>query len=555
MAIRHDFVHILGPDLSVCIHGLGRRSAAIYFHHTLAYIQSTGPKKGNVFTGLTSSIVLSLRGCHIKKTEREEEREREQCMLWCFHTSASFPLLLLLSKMQVISRQRLLWIYFLLLTFLQLWGRLSSSSSTSSPTLPAPSLGIYFRSEASVVLTCKVPQGYNGVLFMLYRVTDKVDSHELQSGAEEVHFTVEVKEDHFVELYCCLYKDNDGLFSAFSPYLRLEHQKAVPTQSPPLFPPPVLSVVPSTGVVKCGDMLSFTCSVPTPIPQSQSQSGVTNTPVTFHLLRTAEQTGAASVLLQPQASLVSGPERPSGVFTVGPVRGGDDGEYTCMYQITNKRQLVNSTVSNVIQVTVKDMLPPPTLVLHQQTDVWHLLCVGSPSYPGAVFSLCLADSEHPIDTVHAKIIHHQASFPVPVQDPAEVLYQCQYSVLLGKKWSRSEPSQPLAVTRERSPPPSSGLPGVDWPLVLGCFSAVVLVLCSVALAVIVTHRKVKAAAEKKKNRQDAQFWTQVHAKDHVVDLTLRRSNFNSQEWPRGETEMASRSPLWNTHSTFTTPIH
>lgn len=31
--------------------------------------------------------------------------------------------------------------------------------------------------------------------------------------------------------------------------------------------------------------------------------------------------------------------------------------------------------------------------------------------------------------------------------------------------------------------------GVDWPLVLGSFSAVVLFLCSVVLVVVVAHRK------------------------------------------------------------------
>ncbi|XP_068448211.1 uncharacterized protein [Clinocottus analis] len=71
------------------------------------------------------------------------------------------------------------------------------------------------------------------------------------------------------------------------------------------------------------------------------------------------------------------------------------------------------------------------------------------------------------------------------------------------------------------------------------------------------HRKVKAAAEEKKKRQEAQFWTQVHAKDHVVDLTLRHTSFTSQEWagPDTPTDTASRSPLWNSHSTFTTPVH
>lgn len=36
---------------------------------------------------------------------------------------------------------------------------------------------------------------------------------------------------------------------------------------------------------------------------------------------------------------------------------------------------------------------------------------------------------------------------------------------------------------------SADLSGVDWPLVLGSFSAVVLFICSVALVVVVAHRK------------------------------------------------------------------
>ncbi|XP_045903900.1 uncharacterized protein LOC123970076 [Micropterus dolomieu] len=328
--------------------------------------------------------------------------------------------------MQVVSGGKLLWIYTLLFTSRQLWGRLSAS--TSSPTLLAPELDIYLRSKDSVVLVCRTPEGHRGVLFMLYRLREKVDSQELQSGGEEVRFTVRIEEGER-ELFCCLYKHQDGRYSAFSPYLQLEPQKHA--------------------------------------------------------------------------------------------------------------------------------LPVPTLVLQQQTDVWHLLCTGSPAYPGSVFSLYLADNELPIATHHATLIHHQANFPVPVQDTLVALYQCQYSVLLERKWIHSDRSLPLAVTRGSPPPSSPDLSGVDWPLVLGSFSAVVLFLCSVALVVVVAHRKVKAAAEEKKKRQEAQFWTQVHAKDHVVDLTLRRTSFTSQEWANEEatTETASRSPLWNSLSTFTTPIH
>lgn len=49
-------------------------------------------------------------------------------------------------------------------------------------------------------------------------------SQELPSGAEEVQFTVRVKEEALGEFFCCLYKDRGGRYSAFSPYLQLEHQ-------------------------------------------------------------------------------------------------------------------------------------------------------------------------------------------------------------------------------------------------------------------------------------------------------------------------------------------
>ncbi|XP_035022374.2 uncharacterized protein LOC118115375 isoform X1 [Hippoglossus stenolepis] len=459
--------------------------------------------------------------------------------------------------MQVVSRGRSLWIYTLIFTSLQLClteGQLSTASPCLPP--PPPALDIYVRSKDTVVLTCKVPEGHHGVFFLLYRFREKVDSQDLQSGAGEAQFTLKVKEED-LGLFCCLFRDRRGCYSAFSPYLKLEHQNEdPPTRTIPTFPPPVLSVEPSSGVVKCGDVLSFSCSIPDLPPQSQARLGHTSASVAFLLLRTSESLGSTPVILQPRSGLVSSSEPQAGVFTVGPVKGGEDGEYTCFYQVTRKRRIMNSTVSNVVQVTVTaDVLPLPTLVLHQQTDVWHLLCTGSPAYPGAVFSLYLADNELPVATHHTKVIQHQASFPVPVQDPLVVLYQCQYSVFLGKTWSNSQRSRPLSVIKGVPPPSSPGLSGVDWPMVLGSFSAVVLFLCSVVLVVVVAHRKVKAAAEKKKTREEAQFWTRVHAKDHVVDLTLRRSSFTSQECINGDTATASRSPLWNSLSTFTSPTH
>ncbi|XP_063740869.1 uncharacterized protein LOC134865297 isoform X2 [Eleginops maclovinus] len=396
--------------------------------------------------------------------------------------------------MQAVSGGQSLWIYTLLFTFLQLWGRLSAS--TSSPRLPAPTLDIYSRSKGSVVLVCRAPDGHRGVKFMLFRISEEVDSQDLEFGTEEVHFTV--KENNSVQLFCCIYKEQESPFSAFSPYLQLEKTRDKP--SPRSIPSPVLSVNPSTGQVKHGDMLSFSCSVPVQ-PQSQSQVSLGKRPITFLLLRATKQTGVIYVTNQPQASLVSNPDPQPGVFTVGPVMGGEEGEYTCLYQVTIRRELVNSTVSNTVPISITGALPIPTLVLEQQGAVWHLLCTGSAAYPGAVFSLYLADNEFPIDTHQATLIHHQATFPVPVQETPVAFYQCQYNVLLAGKWSNSERSLPLAVTRGIPPLSSTDFSAVDWPLVLGSFSAVVLFLCSVVLVVVVARRKIKAAAEEKKKRQ------------------------------------------------------
>ncbi|XP_068178099.1 uncharacterized protein [Antennarius striatus] len=303
--------------------------------------------------------------------------------------------------MQVVRRS--LWIYIFLFTLH--WGQIPASAS--SLTLPAPELDIYLRSEDLVGLVCRAPEGHHGVEFMLYQNRTKVDSQELQSGAGEARFTVRVKKSVQLEPFCCLYKNQEGYYSAFSPYFQLEHQTdAAPSPSTPFLLPPVLSVQPAADAVKRGDVLSFSCSLPSLLDQSEPQSSYSNKPVNYLLLWTATSaTGVTSIVLQPQASQIANPEPQPGVFTVGPVKDGEEGEYTCLYQITKNRSLFNSTVSNSIQITITGALPVPTLVFQRQTEVWHLLCTGSPAYPGAVFSLYLTDNEFPVATHHA--IHHQ----------------------------------------------------------------------------------------------------------------------------------------------------
>lgn len=350
-----------------------------------------------------------------------------------------------------------------------------------------------------------------------------------------------------------MYETEEGSFSAVSPYLQVDRQRDADPTRPisPHLKSPVLSMVPSNGLVKRGDMLFFHCSLPPPLPQYQDNS------VSFMLLRGTASNAKemTSIVPQPQSSQVTIPKSQPGVFNVGPVTGAEQGQYSCLYQINmGGGRLLNSTVSNVVHVTVKDLLPTPTLVLKQQSDVWQLLCRGWPSYPGALFSLYLEDHEHPVTTHRTTVTQHQAVFSVPVQDTPVARYQCDYRVLLEREWSNSERSPALLVSQGSSSTPTTVSSGVDWPLVLGSLSAVVLFLCSMVLITVVLHRKVKAAAEAEKKRVEAQFWTHVHGKDHIVDLTLRRGSFTSQDWTSGHTESGSQYQMRNPVSTFTSPI-
>ncbi|KAM9818770.1 uncharacterized protein LOC133151635 isoform X1 [Syngnathus typhle] len=436
---------------------------------------------------------------------------------------------------------RSLWTQKLLLTSFTLWTTLWVSTSARSP--PAPELGIRSWSGASVALVCRASEGHRGILFKLFRFTVEVDAVEL-SPTEEVLFNVHPSVTGEAELFCCMYKNQQGLYSAFSPYLSIKQPtNGTPTLAAPTLPPPVLSVDPPSGTVERGEMLSFSCSIPA-LPSAYS-------PTSLLLLRSSSN--GESVSSQHHDVGVSKLESQAGVFSVGPVKRGEGGEYACIYRTAIAGDIFNSTLSNKIRITVRDDLPVPTLVLQRDKLVWHMLCTGSPAYPGPVFTLYLLDRQLPVASQHAHLTSHKITFPVPVQDTLVASYQCQYSILLGGKWIYSERSRPLAISKGLPSPSPADVSSVDWPLILGSLSTVVLFLCSLGLLVVVVLKKVKAAADEKKRRLEAKFWTRVHAKDPVVDLTLRCPSVTSQEWASGDT--TARSPLWNSHTTFTNPVH
>lgn len=141
---------------------------------------------------------------------------------------------------------------------------------------------------------------------------------------------------------------------------------SVPTRSTPPLPAPFLSVQPSTGMVKRGDMITFSCLIASPLPQNHHPAS-NSKPMTFVLLRTAEETGETSVIPAPPARQVSNSEPLPGVFSVGPVRGQEEGEYTCLYQVSKEREQINSTVSNKVRISITG-----ENVLHQRP--WAICC-------------------------------------------------------------------------------------------------------------------------------------------------------------------------------------
>ncbi|XP_041723384.1 uncharacterized protein LOC121554013 isoform X2 [Coregonus clupeaformis] len=451
------------------------------------------------------------------------------------------------------------WIFVLLICYLQFWDPVSSDPHPAIP--PTPSLtqasSVGNTILGAVVLVCQAPEGPGGTLFRLHRVKKLVDSITFPSERQEARFTVRVKEDSAREdIYCCLYQNSQGMYSSYSHYMTLKQQaspRALPPPPPP--PPPLLSVDPPGGLVKRGQTLSFHCSPPPPHSQQSPK------PEAFLLLWTAKATGDSVVY--PQASLASRSTAQTGAFRLGPVRGGEGGSYTCLYQVTVPCQgPTNSTASHPVLVTVTELLPVPTLSLQRQAGEWALVCTGSPAFPGARFSLYQLGSSFPDATRSAPVTRHRALFALsslPAQDgPLSDQYQCQYSALLGAEWSHSERSPPLAVSRviektTTSPPSSPGLTGVDWPLVVGSLSALVLVITAMVGMGVAVQRKVKAMAEEKRKREGALLWAKLHSGDHVLDLTLKRVSITSQEWgndDRAAETAFSRSPPWRTPSTF-----
>lgn len=295
--------------------------------------------------------------------------------------------------------------------------------------------------------------------------------------------------------------------------------------------------------MKLGQSLAFICRTP---------AILASRPEAFLLLRVPRGAGlSAGSPVHPPALLVSTAQ--SETLNLGPVKGGDEGYYLCLYQVTLPQTgLTNSTMSEPVHVTITTLLPVPTLSLHQQATEGHLTCTGSPAYPGTLFSLYRQGSARPEATQQVPLTHHRAVFPVPAaQLDAPATYQCQYQARLGSEWSPSERSLPVVV------PANTEVFALDWPLLLGCLSAAVLFSAALAFMAVMVHRKVKDVAEEKRKREESMFWTKLQDKNYVVDLTLKRISYSSEDWANSDVtpETPSRSYPWPNLSSFKSPTH
>ncbi|XP_056606699.1 uncharacterized protein LOC130424799 [Triplophysa dalaica] len=396
---------------------------------------------------------------------------------------------------------------FLLTVFIILGQDFCDAEQSSVPEAPTLTSSV---KGSSVELLCQAPLGSGGVEFKLFRVHKMIDTKTYSSKQRDALFVLKGEDTKNENLYCCQY-DN----SMISSYFSLEMKSKV-SASPPS--PPVLTVRPSNDHIGTGQTLTFTCQT--------SPAPLNPLPDAFFLIRTSR--GTPSSMLAPP-KLVSRSQKPS--FSVKAMGREDSWEYTCLYQLTlPKTGRVNSTTSRPVRITVID-LPVPTLSLSK--DV--LECLGSASYPQASFSLFRVGSTSPVASRQFSLTKHSALFPITNRYDHDTLYQCQYTVPMGNSHLPSKMSNTvnLPCNKEHCTSPPAGNTGrTDLALIIGSVSAGVLFLMVVVLLSFAIHRRVKTLADKRRKREQEQFWQKLHSRDHVVDLPLQRADYEFQNFRR-----------------------
>ncbi|XP_023647611.1 uncharacterized protein [Paramormyrops kingsleyae] len=115
--------------------------------------------------------------------------------------------------------------------------RSPAQMSDTAPVLPVPLLTQeHSQTRGNVDLLCRAPPGHGGVMFQLYQDKNLVDNVSFTGNTPEARFTLKM---HLAmeKRFCCLYQDQDKVYSHFSQYM-----KPVETNlNTAAVPPPALS--------------------------------------------------------------------------------------------------------------------------------------------------------------------------------------------------------------------------------------------------------------------------------------------------------------------------
>ncbi|XP_023647610.1 uncharacterized protein [Paramormyrops kingsleyae] len=98
--------------------------------------------------------------------------------------------------------------------------RSPAQMSDTAPVLPVPLLTQeHSQTRGNVDLLCRAPPGHGGVMFQLYQDKNLVDNVSFTGNTPEARFTLKM---HLAmeKRFCCLYQDQDKVYSHFSQYMK-----------------------------------------------------------------------------------------------------------------------------------------------------------------------------------------------------------------------------------------------------------------------------------------------------------------------------------------------
>ncbi|KAG5279012.1 hypothetical protein AALO_G00105160 [Alosa alosa] len=227
------------------------------------------------------------------------------------------------------------------------------------------------------------------------------------------------------------------------------------------------------------------------------------------------------------------------IFTVNRKEVTSGKDFCCLFKDSqNKPSAFSSYVYAKLDEKVSP-LPPPVLTFSSGAA-----CSGQPLTFHCSVPLCLrpkavlllSQSSVTDSAGRQSALRSPSSVVSSSSDPSfsvvpvdGAFYSCLYQMTVSTDLTiNSSASQAVTVTLSHGPnaeeEAKEGEEGEspDWALVLGAMSAAVLFLAIVIGLGVIVHKRVKDAAREKKTRENAKFWTTVHARDHIVDLPISR---------------------------------